>query len=153
MWNNHFSLMSHWLISRMYWASEFGLYDGHCSVLHGSIWIISTIFKSESNRIQASGIKVFFIQNEWTQLSSKMKSIQSSSDRDSLYINQSWRDSEVSAISKLKQVLLQQILGVWFSISHASYLNTRKDTIKRRMNIMIQITIFLFFFIFNGLKN
>lgn len=147
--SSHPSFINHWLISKMYWDSDLGLYDGHSSVLHGSIWIISTIFKSESNRIHASGIKVFFIQNEWIQLSSKIKSIQSSSDRDSLYISQSWRNSGVSAISKLKHVLLQQIFG--FSVSHASYLKMRKDAIKIRMKKVIQIVILYDFFIY-GIK-
>ena len=43
------------------------------------------------------------------------------------------------AISRLKQVLLQQIFG--FSVSHASYLNMIKDVIKSKMNMMIQIVI------------
>ena len=59
-----------------------------------------------------------------------MKSIQFSSGKDSLYISHNWRDSGVSAISMLKQESLQQIFGFWFSISHASYLNTRKYMIK-----------------------
>ena len=146
--SNHFSLINRWLISRTYCASDFGLYDGHSSVLQGSIWIISTIFKSESNRIHARGIKVFFIQNEWAHILSKTKSIQSSSDSSFLYISHSWRNSGVAAISRLKQVLLQQIFG--FSISHASYLKMRKDVIKIRM--MIQIVIFADFFMFNILN-
>lgn len=146
--SNHFSLISHWLISRTYWALDFGLYDGHSGVLHGSIGIISTMFKSESNRIQASGIRVFFIRNECIQLFSNMKSIPILSDNDSLYISHNWRDSSSAAISRLKQVvLLQQIFG--FSDSHASYLNTRKDMIKSKMNIVIQIVIFIVFFMFD----
>jgi hypothetical protein len=74
-----------------------------------------------------------------------MKSIQSLSDRDSLYMSQSWRDSGVLAISRLKHVLLQQIFG--FSISHASYLKTRKDMIKNRINRIIQVVILYDFFI------
>jgi len=143
--------MSHWLISKTYCASDWGLYEGHSSVLQGSIWIISTIFKSESNRIHASGIKVFFIRKEWTQFSSKTKSIQSLSDSDSLYISQSLRDSGVSAISRLKQVLLQQISR--FSASHASYLKMRKDIIKNRIKIIIQIMILYDFFICGELIN
>jgi hypothetical protein len=73
-----------------------------------------------------------------------MKSIQFSSGKDSLYISHNWRDSGVSAISMLKQESLQQIFGFWFSISHASYLNTRKYMIKSRMNAIIQIVIFGF---------
>ena len=69
-----------------------------------------------------------------------MKSIQSLSDRDSLYISHNWRDSGVFAISKLKHLLLQQIFGL--SVSHASYLNTRKDMIKTKMNRIIQFIIF-----------
>ena len=145
-WSNHFSLINHWLISNTYCASDCGLYDGHSSVLQGSIRIISTIFNSESNRIHANGISVFFIQNEWAHILSKTKSIQSSSDSSSLYISHSWRNSGVAAISRLKQVLLQQIFG--FSVSHASYLNMRKDTIESRMNIMIQIVNFVVFFMF-----
>ena len=61
------------------------------------------------------------------------------------------RNSGVSAISKLKQELLQQIFLFWFSVSHASYLNTRKETIINRMNIIIQIVIFDFFFMVYGL--
>jgi len=121
--SSHFSFINHWLISKTYWDSDLGLYDGHSSVLHGSILIISTIFKSESNRIHAKGIKVFFIRKEWIQLSSKMKNIHVLLDRDSLNMSQSWRNSGVSAISRLKHVLLQQILG--FSVSHVSYLNIR----------------------------
>ena len=79
-----------------------------------------------------------------------MKSIQSSSDRCSLCISHNWRDSGVSAISRLKQLLLQQIFG--FSISHASYLNMRKDMIESRINIMIQIVIFVDFFMFGDLR-
>lgn len=152
--SNHFSLMSHWLISKTYFASDFGLYDVHGSDLHGSIWIISTIFKSESNRIHASGIKVFFIRKEWIQLSSKIKSIQSSSDKDSLYMSHNLRDSLSAAISKLKHILLQQIFGSSVSLyshvsySHASYLNKRKDMIKISMKIIIQIVIFDDFFIY-----
>jgi hypothetical protein len=56
-----------------------------------------------------------------------------------------------SAISALKQVLLQQIFG--FSISHASYLKIRKDVIKSKMNIVIQIVIFNDFFIYGELIN
>ena len=149
IWSNHLLLINHWLISKTYWASDFGLYDGHCSVLHGSIWIISTIFRFESNRIHASGIRVFFIQKEWIQFSSKMKSIQSLSDKDSLYMSQSWRDSEVFAISRLKHVLLQQIFG--FSVSHASYLKTRKNIIKNRIKIIVQIVILIDFFIYGKL--
>jgi len=69
-----------------------------------------------------------------------MKSIQSSSDKDSLYMSHNWRDSGVSAISRLKQVLLQQIFGV--SISQASYLNTRKNMIKSGIKMIIQIVTF-----------
>ena len=108
--------------------------------------IISTIFNSESNRIHANGISVFFIRNEWVHTWSKMKSIQASSDRDSLYMSHNWRDSGVSAISRLKHVLLQHIFGL--SVSQASYLNMRKDTIESRMNIMIQIVNFVVFFMF-----
>lgn len=144
--SSHFSLINHWLISKTYCASDLGLYEWHSSVLHGSIWIISTIFKFESNRIHASGINVFFIQNECIQFSSKMKSIQSLSDKNSLYISQSWRNSGVSAISRLKHVLLQQIFG--FSVSHASYLKMRKDVIKIMMNRIIQIVILDDFFIY-----
>ena len=144
IWSIHFSLMIHWLISKTYWDSDLGLYDGHSSVLHGSIWIISIIFKFESNRIHAKGIKVFFIRKEWIQLSSKMKNIHALSDRDSLYISQSWRNSGVFAISMLKQVLLQQIFG--FSVSHASYLKMRNHVIKSRMKIIIQIVILYDFF-------
>ena len=136
--------MSHWLISRTYWASDFGVYDGHCSDSQGFIWIISTIFKSESSRIHASGINVFFIQNEWIQGSSYINNIQSSLGRDSLYISHNWRDSGVVAISRLKHVLLQQIFG--FHVSHASYLNTRKDVITSRMKMIIQIVILDDFF-------
>ena len=149
--SNHFSLINLWLISKTYCASDFGLYDGHCSVLHGSIWIISTIFRFESNRIHASGIRVFFIQKEWIQFSSKMKSIQSFSDKDSLYMSHSWRDSLSSAISRLKHVLLQQIFG--FSVSHTSYLKTRKDIIKNRMKMIVQIVILDVFFIYGELIN
>ena len=74
-----------------------------------------------------------------------MNSIQLLSDIDSLYISHNWRDSGVSAISRLKQVLLQQIFGL--SVSHASYLKMRKDMIKSRMNIVIQIVILYDFFI------
>ena len=149
--SNHFSLINLWLISKTYCDSDFGLYDGHCSVLHGSIWIISTIFRFESNRIHASGIRVFFIQKEWIQFSSKMKSIQSFSDKDSLYMSHSWRDSLSSAISRLKHVLLQQIFG--FSVSHTSYLKTRKDIIKNRMKMIVQIVILDVFFIYGELIN
>ena len=79
-----------------------------------------------------------------------MKSIQFSSDRDSLYMSHNWRDSGVSAISMLKQVLLQQIFGS--SVSQASYLNMRKDVIRSRMNMMIQIVIFSDFFMFDDLR-
>ena len=72
-----------------------------------------------------------------------MKSIQSSSDRCSLCISHNWRDSGVSAISMLKQVLLQQIFG--FSVSHASYLNMIKDVMKSKMNMMIQLVNFVVF--------
>jgi len=68
-----------------------------------------------------------------------MKSIQSSSDRCSLCISHNWRDSGVSAISRLKQALLQQIFGL--SVSQASYFKMRKDVIKSGMNIVIQIII------------
>jgi hypothetical protein len=54
-------------------------------------------------------------------------------------MSHNWRDSGVSAISMLKQVLLQQIFG--FSTSHASYLNMIKDVIKSKMNMMIQLVI------------
>jgi len=151
VWSNHFSLINHWLISKTYWASAWGLYGGHSSVLQGFIWIISVILKFESNRIHASGINVFFIQNECIQLSSKTKSIQSLSDKDSLYMSHIWRDSGVSAISKLKHVLLQQIFG--FSIFNVSYLNKRKEMINIRMKMIIQIVIFDDFFIYNKLKN
>ena len=123
----------------------------HGSDLQGFMGMISTIFKFGSNRIHASGIMVFFIQKEWIQLSSKMKSIQLLSDRDSLYISHSWRNSGVSAISKLKQLLLQQIFG--FPISHASYLKIRKDMIKIRINMIIQIVILYDFFIYGELIN
>ena len=136
--------MSHWLISKTYWASAWGLYDVHGSDLHGSIWIISTIFKLESNRIHASGIKVFFIRNEYVHILLNMKSIQSSSDKLSLYISHNWRDSLLSAISRLKHMLSQQIFGL--SFSHASYLKMRKDVIKSRMKMMIQIVILADFF-------
>ena len=42
----------------------------------------------------------------------------------------------MSAISKLKHLLLQQIFEL--SDSHASYLNTKKDIIKREINRIIQ---------------
>ena len=140
--NNHFSLINCWFISRTYRALDCGLYMGHSSVSQGSIWIISTMVKSESIRIHASGIKVFFIRKEYVHILSKMKSIQLLSGNDSLYINHNWRDSSLSAISKLKQVLLQHIFGDWFSVSHASYLKTIKDMIKIRINMIIQIVIF-----------
>ena len=159
VWSNHFSLMSHWLISKTYCASDFGLYDVHGSDLHGSIWIISTIFKSEFNRIHANGIKVFFIQNECFQLSSKMKSIQSSLGKDSLYMSHNLRDSLSAAISRLKHVLLQQIFGFSVSLyfhnscSHASYLKKRKDMIKISIKAIIQIVIFDDFFIYGEMIN
>jgi len=80
-----------------------------------------------------------------------MKSIQSLSDRDSLYMSQRWRDSGVFAISILKHVLLQQIFG--FSVSHASYLKIRKDMTKIIMNRIIQIVILDDFFIYGELIN
>ena len=144
--SSHFSLINHWLISKTYCASDFGLYEWHSSVLHGSIWIISTIFKFESNRIHASGINVFFIQNECIQFSSKMKSIQSLSDKNSLYMSHSWRDSLLSAISTLKQLLLQQILG--FVFSHVLYLKMRKEMLKIRIKMIIQVVILDDFFIY-----
>ena len=143
--NSHFLLINHWLISKTYWALDWGLYEGHSSVLHGSIWIISTIFKSEFNRIHASGINVFFIQNECIQLSSKMKSIHSLSHRCSLYMSHNLIDSSSAAISRLKHVLLQQIFGSF--VSQALYLKMRKDTIKIRMKMIIQIVILYDFFI------
>ena len=79
-----------------------------------------------------------------------MKSIQLLSGKYSLYMSQSWRDSGVSAISKLKHVLLQQIFG--FSVSHVLYLNTRKEMIKIRMKTSIQIVIFDDFFMFDILN-
>ena len=138
---NHLSLI-HWLISRTYCASDCGLYVVHSSVSHGSIWIISTILKSESNRIHASGIKVFFIRNEYNHGLLYTNNIHSFCLKDSLYMSHNWRDVSLSAISKLKQLLLQQIFGVWFSVSHTPYLNTRNDMTKSRMNIIIQIVIF-----------
>jgi hypothetical protein len=80
-----------------------------------------------------------------------MKSIQSFSDKDSLYMSHSWRDSLSSAISRLKHVLLQQIFG--FSVSHTSYLKTRKDIIKNRMKMIVQIVILDVFFIYGELIN
>ncbi len=111
--------------------------------------IISTIFNSESNRIHANGISVFFIRNEWVHTWSKMKSIQASSDRDSLYMSHNWRDSGVSAISRLKHVLLQHIFGL--SVSQASNLNMRNDMIKSRMKMTIQIIILVDVFMFDFL--
>jgi hypothetical protein len=73
-----------------------------------------------------------------------MKSIPLLLDNDALYINHNLRDSSSAAISRLKHVLLQQIFG--FSDSHASYLNTRKDEIRIRMNIIIQSVIFVVLF-------
>ena len=143
--SNHFSLINHWLISRTYCASDFGLYDGHSSVLQGSIGIISTIFKFESNRIHASGINVSFIRNGYIHVLLNKKSIQSVSGKFSLYMSHNCSDSGVSAISKLKHLSLQQIFGL--SVSHASYLKMRKDMIKSRMNIVIQIVILYDFFI------
>ena len=61
-------------------------------------------------------------------------------------MSQSWRDSGVSAISRLKQVLLQQIFGL--SVSQASYLNTRKDVIRSRMKMTIQIIVLVDVFMF-----
>lgn len=148
--SNHFSLINHWLISRTYCASDFGLYDGHSSVLQGSILMISTILKSESNRIHASGIKVFFIQKEYIHVLLNTKSIQFVSGKFSLYMSHSCSDSGVSATSKLKHLLLQQIFGL--SVSHTSYLKTRKDVIKSRMNIVIQIVILYDFFIFEIMR-
>ena len=144
IWNNHFSLINHWFISKTYCASDFGLYDGHSSVLQGSILIISTIFKSESIRIHASGINVFFIQKEYVHVLLNTKSIQFVSGKFFLYMSHSCCDSGVSAISRLKQLLLQQIFG--FSVSHALYLNTRKERFKSRMNVIVQIIIFVDFF-------
>ena len=152
--SNHFSLINHWLISKTYWASDSGVYDVHCSDLHGSMGMISTIFRSESNRIHASGINVFFIRKEWIHFSSKMKSIQLSSDKDSLYMSHSWRDSLSAAISKLKHVLLQQIFGYSVPLyshvpySHDSYLKMKKDVIKIRIKMIIQIMILYEFFIY-----
>jgi hypothetical protein len=60
-------------------------------------------------------------------------------------MSQSSRDSGVSAISRLKQLSPQQIFG--FSVSPASYLNTIKEMIKSRINMIIQIVIFSDFFI------
>jgi hypothetical protein len=80
-----------------------------------------------------------------------MKSIQSLSDRDSLYMSQRWRDSGVFAISILKHVLLQQIFG--FSVSHVSCLKMRKDMTKIIMNRTIQIVILDDFFIYGELTN
>jgi hypothetical protein len=65
-------------------------------------------------------------------------------------MSQSWRDSGVLAISRLKHVLLQQIFGS--SVSHASYLNTRKEMIKSRINMIIQIVFFVDFFMFGDLR-
>jgi hypothetical protein len=59
-------------------------------------------------------------------------------------MSHSWRDSGVSAISKSKHVLLQQILG--FSVSHASCLKMRKDMVKIRMKMTIRIVILYDFF-------
>ena len=140
---NHFSLINCWLISRTYCASAFGLYDGHSSVLQGFILMISTIFKSESNRIHASGINVFFIQNGYIHVLLNTKSIQFVSGKFSLYMSHSCSDSGVSAISRLKHFLLQQIFGLF--VSHALYLKTRKDVIKSSINMMIQIVILVVF--------
>jgi hypothetical protein len=53
-------------------------------------------------------------------------------------------DSLSAAISKSKHVLSQQIFG--FSISHASYLKMKKDIIKNRIKMIIQIVILDVFF-------
>jgi hypothetical protein len=95
---------------------------------------------SSSIRIPANGIKVFFIQKEYTHSLSKMKSIQLSSGKDSLYISHNWRDSLLSAISKLKQLLLQQIFGDLF-------LNMKKHAVRTSISSIIQIIIFNDFFI------
>lgn len=146
IWSNHFSLINHWFISNTYCASDCGLYDGHSSVLHGSIGIISTTFKSESNRIHANGINVFFIQNEWIQTLSNTNNIQLLLGIDSLYISHNWREASVSAISILKQLLLQQIFcGFVFQVL---FRNMKKDVIKISILTIIQMIFFADFFIF-----
>ena len=134
------------MTSKTYFATDFGLYDGHSCVLQGFMRIISTIFSSESNRIPANGISVFFIQNEYVQTSSNINNIQLLSDIDSLYISHNWRDVSVSAISILKHLSLQHIFGYFGYCS--SYLNMRKYVVVSIMIKVIQIIIIDDFFIF-----
>ena len=98
------------------------------------------MFKSESNRIHAKGIKVFFIQNEYVHGLLYTNNIPSSNHKDSLYISHSWRDVSSSAISILKHLLLQQICcGV---DSQILFLNRKKANSKSMINIIIQIIVF-----------
>jgi hypothetical protein len=108
--------------------------------------------KSESNRIHASGIKVFFIQKECNHGSSKINNIHSSDHSESLYISQIWRILGVSAISILKHSLLQQIICVFSHILPLIKIKNNKKVNKKAKTVKtIQIICFDDFAIFNFL--